>query len=187
MDQFPSKESPEIQYRKLFLTGYLQKLCSDPGKFEYWEYLDKVGKMHCTRRLHVDYVHLGMTMGLLQDILFEEILLHSRLKTERKAALIKALGKVLWIQNDAFSRYHLAGEENMRRAVLTPTSEKEGWLHGKQMLNLDASASSGTEEGFSSPAASSIGTPAEELGRCPFTTMTEQLGQLNVHAHHGPS
>ena len=190
VDEYPTKDSSQIQYRKLFLQGYLQKICSDPSKFEFWEYMDKVGMMHCrstTRRgLHVDYVHLGMAMGFIQDILFEEILLHSRLKTERKAALIKALGKVLWIQNDLFARWHLQGEENSRRAILTPNSEKEGFLHGKMMVNLDASASSGNEEGFSSPAPSSIGTPAEELGRCPFTTMTEQMGHMNMHAH-GPS
>jgi hypothetical protein len=43
VDEFPDENSPQIQYRKLFLRGYLQKLCSDPSKMEFWEYLDKVG------------------------------------------------------------------------------------------------------------------------------------------------
>lgn len=182
IEDFPTKDSSQIQYRKLFLQGYLQKICSDPSKFEFWEYMDKVGMMHCrssTRRgLHVDYVHLGMAMGFIQDVLFEEILLHSRLKTERKASLIKALGKVLWIQNDLFARWHLKDGEDSRKPALTPNSEREGFLHGKMMVDLNAS-SSGTEEGFSSPAPSDIGTPAEEL-RCPFTTMTEQMERLDV-------
>jgi hypothetical protein len=127
-------------------------------------------------------------MGFIQDAVFEEILLHSRLKTERKAALVKALGKVLWIQNDLFARWHLKeGEEARKQSVLTPNSEREGFLHGKMMVNLDAAGSSGAEEGFSSPAPSDIGTPAEELSRCPFTTMTEQLGQLNMQYPQGPS
>jgi hypothetical protein len=27
----------------MFLRAYLNKLCSDPSKMEFWEYLDKVG------------------------------------------------------------------------------------------------------------------------------------------------
>lgn len=191
VDEYPSKDSSQIQYRKLFLQGYLQKICSDSSKFEFWEYMDKVGMMHCrstTRRgLHVEYIHLGMAIGFIQDVLFEEILMHSRLKTERKAALVKAIGKVLWIQNDLFARWHLKDGEDTKKPALTPSSEKEGFLHGKMTVNLEAGGSSGAEEGFSSPTLSDIGTPAEELSRCPFTAMTEQMGQLDVQKMHGPS
>lgn len=38
-----SEDSPQILRRKLFLRAYLNKLCSDPSKMEFWEYLDKVG------------------------------------------------------------------------------------------------------------------------------------------------
>lgn len=191
VENYPSKDSSEIQYRKLFLQGYLQKICSDPSKFEFWEYMDKVGMMHCRsttkRGLHVDYVHLGMAMGFVQDVLFEEIILHSRLKTERKAALIKAIGKVLWIQNDLFARWHLQRDEDTKQAVLTPSSEREGFLHGKIMVNLDTGGSSGTDESFSSPTVSSVGTPAEELSRCPFTAMTEHMGQLHMDHSNEPT
>lgn len=37
------ENSPQIQHRKMFLRAYLSKLCSDPSKMEFWEYLDKVG------------------------------------------------------------------------------------------------------------------------------------------------
>jgi hypothetical protein len=43
LDDTPTEESPQILHRKLFLRGYLNKLCSDPTKMEFWEYLDKVG------------------------------------------------------------------------------------------------------------------------------------------------
>jgi hypothetical protein len=36
-------DSPQILHRKLFMRAYLAKLCSDPSRFEFWEYLDKVG------------------------------------------------------------------------------------------------------------------------------------------------
>lgn len=39
----PDENSPQILHRKMFLRAYLTKLCSDPSKMEFWEYLDKVG------------------------------------------------------------------------------------------------------------------------------------------------
>jgi Protoglobin len=45
IDEIPAEDSPQIKYRKMFLRGYLQKLCSDPSKLEFWEYLNKVGMM----------------------------------------------------------------------------------------------------------------------------------------------
>lgn len=48
IDEMPDENSPIIKYRKMFLRGYLQKLCSDPSRMEFWEYLDKVGMMVCT-------------------------------------------------------------------------------------------------------------------------------------------
>jgi hypothetical protein len=43
LDETPTEESPQILHRKLFLRAYLIKICSDPTKMEFWEYLDKVG------------------------------------------------------------------------------------------------------------------------------------------------
>lgn len=43
LDEIPDENSPQILHRKMFLRAYLTKLCSDPSKMEFWEYLDKVG------------------------------------------------------------------------------------------------------------------------------------------------
>jgi hypothetical protein len=43
LDAVPDENSPQILHRKRFLRAYLTKLCSDPTKMEFWEYLDKVG------------------------------------------------------------------------------------------------------------------------------------------------
>lgn len=43
IDGVVDEDSPQIKHRKMFLTAYLNKLCSDPSKFGFWEYLDKVG------------------------------------------------------------------------------------------------------------------------------------------------
>jgi hypothetical protein len=43
METIVDESSPQIEHRKRFLQAYLRKLCSDPTKMEFWEYLDKVG------------------------------------------------------------------------------------------------------------------------------------------------
>ncbi|KAI0486874.1 Protoglobin-domain-containing protein [Xylaria cf. heliscus] len=101
--------SPIILHRKTFLRAYLNKLCSDPSTMEFWYYLDKVGMMHVGRGrehpLHIEYVHIGACLSFIQDTLTEALLSHPRLRMEKKVALVKALGKVIWIQNDLFAKW----------------------------------------------------------------------------------
>lgn len=134
----PEEDSPQILHRKLFLRAYLNKLCSDPTKPEFWEYLDKVGMMHVglgrSHPLHVEYVHLGVCLGFIQDIMTEAILSHPRIPLPQKIAIVKGLGKLIWIQNDLFAKWHVrdgreyAGHEE---AII----DEEGYLHGKQVFS----------------------------------------------------
>ncbi len=55
--------------------------------------------------LHIEYVHIGACLSFIQDTLTEALLSHPRLRMERKVALVKALGKVIWIQNDLFAKW----------------------------------------------------------------------------------
>lgn len=181
----PSPSSPQIAYRKLFMRGYLQNLISDPTKPEFWAYLDKVGMMHtkhgrgreagCKGGLDVEYVHIGACIGFIQDCLNEAILMHPRLKIERKIALVKALGKVLWIQNDLFAKWYVKDGEEFRGAQAVKVGvEDEGYLNGKIMLNTDFDDSAG------SISASEVGTPNDEMGRCPFSGMMERMEGLGM-------
>ncbi|KZZ97709.1 hypothetical protein AAL_03673 [Moelleriella libera RCEF 2490] len=134
-----SEDSPQILRRKLFLRAYLNKLCSDPSKMEFWEYLDKVGMMHVglgrKHPLHVEYIHLGMCLGFIQDILSEAILSHPRLHMHRKIALVKALNKVIWIQNDLMAKWHVREANEFGLLTADRVIEKEGYLHGKRVLD----------------------------------------------------
>src|ERR1700712_297133 len=86
--------------------------------------------------LNVDYVHLGASLGFIQDLLTEGILSHPRLKIERKIALVKAIGKVLWIQNDLFAKWHVRDSEQLdANRGRQMNVEKEGFLHGKKVLD----------------------------------------------------
>ncbi|RVD82508.1 uncharacterized protein DFL_006932 [Arthrobotrys flagrans] len=168
-----TEDSAQIMHRKMFLRWYLTKLNSDCTRMEYWEYLDKVGLMHVGKGrknpLHVEYVFLGVCLGFIQDAMFEAILSHPRLELYRKIALIKALGKVIWIQNDLMERWHNADAlEFLEEEPLDEEDAlKEGYLHGKQMLGDD-------------DVSTILGRPIEEathlmdgmnMGRCPFSGM----------------
>ena len=156
-----SENSPQILHRKLFLRGYLNKLCSDPSKMEFWEYLDKVGMMHVgqgrVHPLHVEYVHIGVTLSFIQDVITEAILSHPRMKMDRKISLVKALSKVIWIQNDLFAKWYVRDGDEFAEERLVPEIEPEGYLHGKKILHDGSESESEAEE----PAA----------GSCPFKNL----------------
>lgn len=87
--------------------------------------------------LHIEYVHLGACLGFIQDIMTEAILSHPRLHLMRKTALVKALNKVIWIQNDLMAKWHVRdGAEYLVDAEDDPTVEveREGYLRGKKIL-----------------------------------------------------
>ncbi|KAF2745673.1 hypothetical protein M011DRAFT_469340 [Sporormia fimetaria CBS 119925] len=159
--------SPQILHRKMFLRGYLNKLCSDPSRMEFWEYLDKVGMMHVgqgrVHPLHVEYVHIGVTLSFIQDVLTEAILSHPRLKMDRKIALVKALGKVIWIQNDLFAKWYVRDGDEFAEEQLVPEVEPEGYLHGKRVL------------GEGSESESEIEDAASTAGSCPFKGLTMKV------------
>lgn len=76
-----------------------------------WEYLDKVGEMHvgAGRRnpLHVDYMFLGICMGYVQDAFTESILTNTTVELRLRISIVRALGKLIWIQNDLLARWHI--------------------------------------------------------------------------------
>jgi hypothetical protein len=108
--------------------------------------------------LHVEYIHIGACLGYIQDVVFEAILAHPRLKLEQKMKIVKALGKVLWIQNDLFAKWYVRdGDEFREGTEEEPAIEPEGFLHGKRMVEEEEEeeAAEGTENGAAA-------------GGCPF-------------------
>ncbi|KAK3298814.1 Protoglobin-domain-containing protein [Chaetomium fimeti] len=184
MDSDPDETSPQILHRKSFLRAYLKKLCSDPTQMEFWEYLDKVGMMHTglgrAHPLHIEYVHIGAALAVIQDILSEAILSHPRLPLARKIAVVKALGKVIWIQNDLFAKWYVVDGEEFTDGVdyADVVREREGFLRGRRVLVPEEAVAVGEEEQEGSAPASS--RPGQgHGGACPFTGVgaeTEGLG-----------
>ncbi|KKA28162.1 hypothetical protein TD95_004285 [Thielaviopsis punctulata] len=173
MDEEPDENSPQILHRKMFLRAYLQKLCSDPSQMEFWEYLDKVAMMHVglgrAHPLHVEYIHLGATLAFVNDILTEAILSHPRLHMQRKMALVKALGKVIWIQNDLFAKWQVRDGEEFRNGEEEVVIEKEGYLNGKKILSDSDTEADPAASAAAVAAAAAAAPTSPTTGTCPFS------------------
>ncbi|OJJ47684.1 hypothetical protein ASPZODRAFT_141259 [Penicilliopsis zonata CBS 506.65] len=154
LEEFMNEESPQILRRKMFLRWYLTRLCSDPSSMEFWKYLDKVGLMHCGKgRLHalnIEYVHIGVCLGFIQDIFTEALLSHPRLPLQRKIALVRAIGKIIWIQNDLFAKWYVRdGEEYADGNEGDEYEDKEGYVDGKKVIGESSSSHSSDDDGSS--------------------------------------
>lgn len=123
------------------------------------------GRVH---PLHVEYVHIGVTLSFIQDILTEAILSHPRLKMDRKIALVKALSKVIWIQNDLFAKWYVRDGDEFAEERLVPEIEPEGYLHGKKILHDGSESESEIEDS------------AMAAGSCPFKNLAvSSRGNIN--------
>ncbi|KAF9040834.1 Protoglobin-domain-containing protein [Panaeolus papilionaceus] len=126
-------EHPQIKFRKDFLSRYLVKLVTmDYEKPESWEYLDKVGLMHTGTSpgflhrakkpaLRVEYIHCGILLGYVEDILVDAVINHPDLDLTTKSAVIRAANKIIWIQNDLFARHYV---QDSATALSTITIDK---------------------------------------------------------------
>ena len=125
-----------------------------------------------THPLHIEYIHIGACLSFIQDIMTEAILSHPRLPLSNKIALVKALGKIIWIQNDLFAKWHIRdGVEEFAVEHEEIVIEKEGYLHGKKILG--SSDEEGEEEDDEAEKPSTPTPPSS----CPFSGMAEGAGR----------
>jgi len=119
-------ESPQIAFRKDFLKNYLVKLVSTADltpASPFWAYLNNVGIMHTGKPgfkhrekrpdLRVEYIHMGLLLGYVVDIVVGAVIDMDEIDVQMKGRVIRALNKVVWIQNDLFVRHYLPGEEGV--------------------------------------------------------------------------
>jgi hypothetical protein len=135
-------EHPQIALRKDFLKNYLVKLVStsdlSPGS-SFWVYLNNVGIMHTGKPgfkhrekrpdLRVEYIHMGALLGYVVDIVVRAVMEMDVIDTQMKSRVIRALNKVVWIQNDLFARHYISGEASAETVTPPPErgiSEKKG-------------------------------------------------------------
>lgn len=119
--------------------NYLVKLVSTTDltpTSPFWVYLNNVGIMHTGQpgfkhrakrpELRVEYIHMGALLGHVVDIVVGAVMSMDVIDNDMKCKVIRALNKVIWIQNDLMARHYLAksGEE-VGEAVTPPLSDGE--------------------------------------------------------------
>lgn len=124
--------------------------------------------------LHIEYIHLGACLAFIQDIMTEAILSHPRLPMQRKIALVKAIGKVLWIQNDLMAKWHLEDGFEFKHDEESIAVEREGFLHGKKIISEDyGGENDGTPTQAPLHSPSRIPRPSGDISTCPFSGLSE--------------
>jgi Protoglobin len=127
-----------------------------------------------THPLHIEYIHLGACLSFIQDIMTEAILSHPKLPLPRKIALVKALGKIIWIQNDLMAKWHI--REGVDEFAVNDDDievEEEGYLHGKKIV-------SESDEEEADPGTPTGGAPT---GTCPFSGMAKGMEDMKIEEH----
>lgn len=73
--------------------------------------MNMVGAMHAGHHrrnpLNVDVIHFSLLIGYVQNVITEAIILSTRIADHNKVPLVKAWGKLLWIQMDLFTKWHV--------------------------------------------------------------------------------
>ncbi|EJF62819.1 Protoglobin-domain-containing protein [Dichomitus squalens] len=115
-------DSAQIVFRKVFMKAWARRvLTADYSNGKTWAYMDKVGIMHTGASpfkhqrtmgiapLNVPYRDIALMLGWIQSILHSAILQipESVCSATEKVEAVVAINKVLWIQNDLFSRHYI--------------------------------------------------------------------------------
>ncbi|KKK22756.1 hypothetical protein P175DRAFT_0492865 [Aspergillus ochraceoroseus IBT 24754] len=187
VEDFFHEDSPQIQRRKMFLRWYLTKICSDPTHMDFWRYLNKVGLMHVAQerlhKLNIEYVHMGACLGYIQDVFTEALLSHPTLSITRKTALIRAISKIIWIQNDLIAKWRIRdGEEYADEMSEINLDDKEGYLGEKKILGDSSSASSSDDDRASIISSIAPSIAPSTASACPFAEMTKPATNTKIWA-----
>lgn len=141
--------------------------------------------MHCGAGrkdpLVIEYSHIGVCLGFIQDIFTEALLSHPRLPLPRKIALVRAIGKVIWIQNDLFAKWYVRDGEEFADVMSSAYSDEEGYVDGKKVLVEDV-----PQNGVSPPTARppSSGCPFSIIGDNPSAAPPSgSIGETNSDAN----
>ncbi|KAL4975073.1 Protoglobin-domain-containing protein [Aspergillus desertorum] len=183
IEDFYNEDSPPIMRRKMFLRWYLTKIVTDPMQMDFWRYLNKVGIMHTAQErmhpLNIEYIHMGACLGYIQDLFTEALLSHPTLPIARKTAMIRAISKIIWIQNDLIARWRMRdGEEFADEMSEYLVDDKEGYLGDKKILGDSSSSTASSRSGEDDRAS----IAPSVASACPFADFAQPVTQTKIWA-----
>lgn len=148
--------------------------------------------MHCGQerlyKLNIEYIHIGACLGFIQDIFTEALMSHPQLSLRRKTALLRAINKIIWIQNDLFAKWRIRdGEEFADEMSEVNINDKEGYLGDKKILGGGSTSGSSTDDDRSSiqsdAAPSMVQSAAPSSASvCPFSGVSQGGTETKIWA-----
>jgi len=109
-------DSEQTRFRKDMLTRYLTKLVTVDYNEQFVKYLDYVAKIHTpksgSKQIMVEYIHINALLGYVEDIILDA-LLSAKIDDDVKKRTVRAFNKLLWIQNDLFSRHYVSDGQDV--------------------------------------------------------------------------
>jgi hypothetical protein len=134
--------------------------------------------------LNIEYIHMGACLGFIQDIFTEALMSHPRLSLQRKTALVRAIGKIIWIQNDLIAKWRIRdGEEYAEEMSQMTLDEREGFLGDKKILGDSSTSASSSDDDRSSVASNPSIAPSvapSNISACPFADMVVNSSSASV-------
>ena len=137
--------------------------------------------------LNIEYVHVGACLGYIQDVFTEALMSHPQLSLRRKTALLRAVNKIIWIQNDLFAKWRVRdGEEFADEMSEVILSQKEGYIGEEKILGDGSTTCSFTDDDRSSvhnDPRSFTGNPAAASASvCPFSGISHGGTETKIWA-----
>jgi hypothetical protein len=105
--------------------------------------------------LNIEFIHINVCIAYIQDIFIEALMSHPQLSLRRKIALIRAINKIIMIQNDLFARHRIRDGEEYADEMSEYSFSTEGWVNGKKILGSSDGSSEDDGASFVSTAAPS--------------------------------
>lgn len=132
--------------------------------------------------LNIEFIHLGAYLGFMQDIFIEALMSHPHLSLQRKVALVRAIGKIIWIQNDLFAKWYVRDGQEFADEMSEVDVDREGYLNGKKVLGGDASTTSGKSStaGSEDDRSSITSTNPSVHSSCPFADTSKPAVETKI-------
>jgi hypothetical protein len=122
--------------------------------------------------LNIEYIHINACIAFIQDIFIEALMSHPQLSLRRKIALVRAVNKIIMIQNDLFARHRVRDGEEFADEVSEYSFSREGWLNGQKILGSSDGSSVNEEDGASFVSTAAPSTHTTQSGHATSTNQS---------------
>lgn len=131
--------------------------------------------------LNIEFIHINVCIAYIQDIFIEALMSHPELSLRRKIALVRAINKIIMIQNDLFARHRIRDGEEFADEMSEYSFSTEGWVNGKKILESSPDGSSVDDDGASF--VSTVAPSSHSAAPSTQTAHTEDSGNTTNPNH----